>query len=101
MFYPKLYFIYSNKLDAPLNNKITNRTLAEHLSKKMAAGAFGSATSYSLLCPIVGFRFDFYFRTGCSAYIEARPQMFVVQHGASIRYRRLVSYLLVCHTVQN
>ena len=36
-------------------------------------------------------RFDFYFRTGCSAYIEARPKMFVVQHGASIRYRRFVS----------
>jgi len=35
-------------------------------------------------------RFDFYFRTGCSAYIEARPQMFVVQHGASIRYRRSI-----------
>ena len=36
-------------------------------------------------------RFDFYFRTGCSAYIEARSKMFVVQHGASIRYRRFVS----------
>jgi len=35
-------------------------------------------------------RFDFYFRTGCSAYIEARPKMFVVQHGASIRYRRSI-----------
>jgi len=35
-------------------------------------------------------RFDFYFRTGCSGYIEARPQMFVVQHGASIRYRRSI-----------
>ena len=44
------------------------------------------ATSCWLLSP----RFDFYFRTGCSAYIEARPQMFVVQHGASIRYRRFV-----------
>jgi len=33
-------------------------------------------------------RFDFYFRTGFAAYIEARPGMFVVQHGASIRYRR-------------
>jgi len=37
-----------------------------------------------------GSRFDFYFRTGCSAYIEARPKMFVVQHGASIRYRRSI-----------
>jgi acyl-CoA thioesterase FadM len=35
-------------------------------------------------------RFDFYFRTGCSAYIEARSKMFVVQHGASIRYRRSI-----------
>jgi hypothetical protein len=33
-------------------------------------------------------RFDFYFRTGCSAYIEAQPGMHVVQHGATIRYRR-------------
>jgi len=35
-------------------------------------------------------RFDFYFRTGCSAYIEARPKMFVTVHGASIRYRRSI-----------
>ena len=33
-------------------------------------------------------RFDFYFRTGCSAYIEERGGSYVVQHGASIRYRR-------------
>merc|ERR1719500_1635823 len=33
---------------------------------------------------------DFFFHTGCSAYIEARPKMFVVQHGASIRYRRSI-----------
>lgn len=33
-------------------------------------------------------RFDFYFRTGFAGYIEARPETFVVQHGASIRYRR-------------
>jgi len=36
-------------------------------------------------------RFDFYFRTGCSAYIESHPGMFVVQHGASIRYRRSIN----------
>lgn len=35
-------------------------------------------------------RFDFYFRTGCSAYIEAQPGMHVVQHGATIRYRRSI-----------
>jgi len=36
-------------------------------------------------------RFDFYFRTGCSAYIELRPGMSVVQHGATIRYRRSIN----------
>jgi len=36
-------------------------------------------------------RFDFYFRTGCSAYIEERQGMNVVQHGASIRYRRSIN----------
>jgi len=35
-------------------------------------------------------RFDFYFRTGCSAYIEAQKGMYVVQHGANIRYRRSI-----------
>jgi len=39
-------------------------------------------------------RFDFYFRTGLAAYIEARPGMFVVQHGASIRYRRPIDILV-------
>ena len=45
---------------------------------------------WATFCWLLPPRFDFYFRTGCSAYIEARPQMFVVQHGASIRYRRFV-----------
>jgi acyl-CoA thioesterase FadM len=35
-------------------------------------------------------RLDFYFRTGCSAYIEARPGIHVVQHGATVRYRRSI-----------
>ena len=42
-----MYLIYTiKKIDASLNN-ILNRTSAEHLYKNMAAGAFGSATSYS------------------------------------------------------
>ena len=36
-------------------------------------------------------RFDFYFRAGCSAYIEERQGMNDVQHGASIRYRRSIN----------
>ena len=39
-------------------------------------------------------RFDFYFRTGCSAYIEGIQGMYVVQHGASIRYRRSINLLV-------
>jgi len=39
-------------------------------------------------------RFDFYFRTGCSPYIEKIPGMYVVQHGASIRYRRSINFLV-------
>ena len=33
-------------------------------------------------------RFDFYFRSGLSDYIEARKKIYVVQHAAMIRYRR-------------
>jgi len=39
-------------------------------------------------------RFDYYFRTGCSAYIEGQKGMYVVQHGASIRYRRSINLLV-------
>ena len=39
-------------------------------------------------------RFDFYFRSGLSAYIEARPKMFVVQHAASIKYRKSINFLV-------
>jgi len=39
-------------------------------------------------------RFDFYFRSGCSAFIEKTPGMYVVQHGASIRYRRSINFLV-------
>jgi len=39
-------------------------------------------------------RFDYYFRTGCSAYIEGHKGMYVVQHGASIRYRRSINLLV-------
>merc|ERR1740128_60199 len=39
-------------------------------------------------------RFDFYFRTGFSAYIESQKGMFVVQHGASIRYRKSIDFLV-------
>jgi len=39
-------------------------------------------------------RFDFYFRSGFSDYIEARPNMFFVQHGASIRYRKSINFLV-------
>eukprot|EP00092_Neocalanus_flemingeri_P020594 GFUD01022313.1.p1 GENE.GFUD01022313.1~~GFUD01022313.1.p1 ORF type:complete len:268 (-),score=58.35 GFUD01022313.1:455-1174(-) len=42
-------------------------------------------------------RFDYYFRTGLSAYIESRPndmEMYVVQHAASIRYRRSINLLV-------
>jgi len=39
-------------------------------------------------------RFDFYFRSGCSSYIEKISGMFVVQHGASIRYRRSINFLV-------
>jgi len=35
-------------------------------------------------------RFDFYFRTGCSRYIASIPGMYVVQHAASVRYRRSI-----------
>lgn len=30
-------------------------------------------------------RFDFYFRTGFSKYIQSQEKMYFVQHGASIR----------------
>ena len=39
-------------------------------------------------------RFDFYFRTCCSAYIEGIQGMYVVQHGASIRYRKSINMLV-------
>jgi len=39
-------------------------------------------------------RFDYYFRTGCSAYIESKSGMYVVQHGASIRYRKSINFLV-------
>jgi len=39
-------------------------------------------------------RFDFWFRTGLSAYIETKQKMYVVQHGASIRYRRSINFLV-------
>ena len=39
-------------------------------------------------------RFDFYLRTGCSAYIEGIQGMYVVQHGASIRYIRSINLLV-------
>ena len=39
-------------------------------------------------------RFDFYFRSGLSAYIESRPKMFVVQHAASIKYRKSINFLV-------
>lgn len=39
-------------------------------------------------------RFDWYFRTGLSDYLEARPGVHFVQHGASIRYRRSIDFLV-------
>jgi len=38
-------------------------------------------------------RFDFYFRSGLSDYIEARREIYVVQHAAMIRYRRPLNFL--------
>jgi acyl-CoA thioesterase FadM len=39
-------------------------------------------------------RFDWYFRTGLSDYLEAKPGVHFVQHGASIRYRRSIDFLV-------
>lgn len=38
-------------------------------------------------------RFDFYFRTGLSAYFRSQPNIYIVQHAASIRYRRSIDFL--------
>jgi len=39
-------------------------------------------------------RFDFYFRTGFNQYIVSQKKMYFVQHGASIRYRRSIDFLV-------
>ena len=39
-------------------------------------------------------RFDFYFRCGLSEYFRSRKEIFVVQHGAMIRYRRSINFLM-------
>ena len=39
-------------------------------------------------------RFDFYFRSGLSDYVEARKEIYVVQHAAMIRYRRPLNFLM-------
>ena len=39
-------------------------------------------------------RFDFYFRSGLTEYIQARPSWYVVQHAASIKYRRPLNFLV-------
>ena len=39
-------------------------------------------------------RFDFYFRSGLSDYIEARKEIYVVQHAAMIRYRQRILNLV-------
>jgi len=39
-------------------------------------------------------RFDFYFRSGLSDYMRGQEKMWVVQHGASIRYRRSIDFLV-------
>ena len=39
-------------------------------------------------------RFDYYFRTGLSEYFRSRKEIYVVQHGAMIRYRRSINFLM-------
>lgn len=39
-------------------------------------------------------RFDFYFRAGFDKYIQAQTKMYFVQHGACIRYRRSINFLV-------
>jgi len=39
-------------------------------------------------------RFDWFFRTGLSDYLEAKPGVHFVQHGASIRYRKSIEFLV-------
>ena len=39
-------------------------------------------------------RFDFYFRSGLTDYIQSRPSWYVVQHAASIKYRRPINFLV-------
>ena len=39
-------------------------------------------------------RFDFYFRSGLTEHIQARPSWYVVQHAASIKYRRPLNFLV-------
>ena len=39
-------------------------------------------------------RFDFYFRSGLTEYIQQRPSWYVVQHAASIKYRRSINFLV-------
>jgi len=39
-------------------------------------------------------RFDFYFRCGFSEYIRSRDNMYFVQHGSSIKYRRPINFMV-------
>ena len=39
-------------------------------------------------------RFDFYFRSELSDYVEARKEIYVVQHAAMIIYRRPLNFLM-------